>query len=218
MATADLAITTRSLGKILDDLGGIDPARVLLKQPLGQATEADLIRCNAGGSTRCELVDGMLVEKGMGYNESGLALVLAAYLGAFIVPRNLGLLTGEAGMMRLVPDLVRMPDLAFASWDRIPDRRRPTGPIAGFAPDLAVEILSRSNTRAEMARKRREYFASGVRLVWEVDPIARTVAVFDAPDRSRVLDESQILDGGDVLPGFALPLADLFGELDRHGI
>ncbi len=68
MATADLAITTRSLGEILDDLGGIDPARVLLKQPLGQATEADLIRCNAGGSTRCELVDGMLVEKGMGYN------------------------------------------------------------------------------------------------------------------------------------------------------
>ncbi len=121
-------------------------------------------------------------------------------------------------MMRLVPGLVRVPDLAFASWDRIPGRRRPTGPIADFAPDLAIEVLSRSNTRAEMVRKRREYFASGVRLVWEVDPVARTVAVFDAPDHSRVLDESQTLDGGDVLPGFALPLADLFGELDRHGI
>ena len=115
MATADLAITTRSLGKILDDLGGIDPARVLLKQPLGQATETDLIRSNAGGLTRCELVDGMLVEKGMGYNESNLALALAGFLRAFIVPRNLGLLTGEAGMMRLVPGLVRVPDLAFAS-------------------------------------------------------------------------------------------------------
>ena len=218
MATADLAITTRSLGEILDDLGGIDPARVLLKQPLGQATEADLIRCNAAGATRCELVDGMLVEKGMGYNESDLALALAGFLRAFIIPRNLGLLTGEAGMMRLVPGLVRVPDLAFASWDRIPGRRRPTGPIAGFAPDLAVEVLSRGNTKAEMARKRAEYFASGVRLVWEVDPIARIVTVFEAPDRSLVLDESQVLDGGDVLPGFALPLANLFGELDRHGI
>ena len=69
-----------------------------------------------------------------------------------------------------------------------------------------------------MARKRRENFAFGVRLVWEIDPVTRTVAVFDAPDHSRLLDDSQILDGGDVLPGFALPLADLFGELDRHGI
>ncbi len=68
-----------------------------------------------------------------------------------------------------------------------------------------------------MARKRREYFEAGVRLVWEVDPGARTVAVFDAPEHSTMLDASKTLDGGDVLPGFALPLADLFGELDRQG-
>ena len=54
-------------------------------------------------------------------------------------------------MMRLFPGLVRIPDLSFTSWDRIPGRRRPKGAVAGFAPDLAIEVLSRSNTKAEMA-------------------------------------------------------------------
>ena len=120
-------------------------------------------------------------------------------------------------MMRLFPGLVRLPDIGFASWDRIPGRRRPTSAIAGFAPDLAVEVLSRSNTKTEMARKRREYFKAGVRLVWEVDPRARTVAVYEAPEGAILLEVGQTLDGGEVLPGFALPLADLFADLDRQG-
>jgi Uma2 family endonuclease len=217
MSTATSQERTRNIADLLKDLGGIAPSRVRLKQPLGLATEADLIEMNERGETLCELVEGLLVEKGMGYEESCLALALASYLRAFIVPRNLGLLSGANGMMRLFAGLVRVPDLAFASWDRIPGRRRPTEPIAGFAPDLAIEVLSRSNTKAEMARKRREYFEAGVRLVWEVDPRARTVSVYDAPERSTCLDVAQTLDGGDVLPGFALSLADLFGELDRQG-
>ena len=68
-----------------------------------------------------------------------------------------------------------------------------------------------------MARKRREYFAAGVRLVWEVDPRARTVAVYEVPDQPTILEVGQTLEGGQVLPGFALPLADLFTELDRQG-
>ena len=209
--------TTQNVAELLEDLGGIDPARVLLKKSREPATEADLIAINDSGKTLCELVDGLLVEKGMGYTESDLTLILAGFLRAFIVPRNLGILSGESGMMRLFPGLVRMPDLAFASWDRIPGRRRPTGAIAGFAPDLAIEVLSLSNTRKEMARKRLEYFQAGVRLVWEVDPRARTVAVYEAPDQPTVLEVGQTLDGGEVLPGFALPMADLFAELDRQG-
>ena len=96
-------------------------------------------------------------------------------------------------------------------------RTFPTEPIAGFAPNLAVEVLSRSNTKAEMARKRREYFEAGVRLVWEVDPRARTVAVYETPEQATVLDASATLDGGEMLPGFALPLIELFAELDRRG-
>lgn len=67
-----------------------------------------------------------------------------------------------------------------------------------------------------MARKRREYFAAGVLLVWEIDPRTRTAAVYTATDRVTVRAEAQTLDGGDVLPGFTLPLRDLFAELDRH--
>ena len=217
MATATYTDTTRNLAEILEDLGGISPDRVRLKTPLGEATEADLIELNERGNTLCELVDGMLVEKGMSYTESGLTVVLLVFLRAFIAPRNLGLLTGADGMMRLVPGLVRVPDIAFAAWDRVPGRRWPTGAIAGFVPDLAVEVLSRSNTKAEMARKRREYFQAGVRLVWEVDPSSRTVAVFDAPEQFVLLDATGTLDGGAVLPGFALPLGELFSELDRQG-
>jgi Uma2 family endonuclease len=90
-------------------------------------------------------------------------------------------------------------------------------PIPGLAPDLVVEVLSESNTEGEMARKRREYFTAGVRIVWLIDPEGRTVEVFVSEDQSTVLDEGQTLDGGNVLPGFTLLLGELFAELDRHG-
>jgi len=216
-ATEAPAATWETVDDLLEQLGGIAPARVRMRPPPGTATEDDLIAVNAKKGGICELVDGVLVEKRMSYVETALALVLAGFLRAFIIRRNLGIVSGPDGMMRLLPGLVREPDVAFTSWDRIPDRRYPTGPIAGFAPDLAVEVLSPGNTEAEMARKRREYFGAGVRIVWQVDPRARTVAVFDSPDRPTILDESMTLDGGEVLPGFVLPLVDLFGELDRQG-
>ena len=216
MATATTPAALVTIRDLLEHLGDIAPDRVRLRPFPGTATEADLIEANDRKETIYELVGGVLVEKGMGYSESVLALVLAASLRAFVLPGNPGVISGADGMMRLFPGLVRGPDVAYASWDRIPGRRFPTDPIAGFAPDLAVEVLSPSNTAAEMARKRREYFEAGVRLVWEVDPASRTVAVFDAPERSTLLDESRTLDGGQVLPGFALPLAELFTELDRR--
>lgn len=216
MATATTPAALVTIRDLLEHLGDIAPDRVRLRPFPGTATEADLIEANDRKETIYELVDGVLVEKGMGYSESVLALVLAASLRAFVLPGNPGVISGADGMMRLFPGLVRGPDVAYASWDRIPGRRFPTDPIAGFAPDLAVEVLSPGNTAAEMARKRREYFEAGVRLVWEVDPASRTVAVFDAPERSTLLDESRTLDGGQVLPGFALPLAELFTELDRR--
>ena len=143
--------------------------------------------------------------------------MIIGFLRAFVVPRNLGLVSGADGMMRLFPGLVRIPDVAFVSWDRVPGGRIPADPIADFAPDLAVEVLSRWNTKAEMARKRREYFAAGVRLVWVVDPELRIVTVFTGPEQWTSLAESETLEGGDLLPGFQLPLSALFAELDRQG-
>jgi Uma2 family endonuclease len=79
-----------------------------------------------------------------------------------------------------------------------------------------VEVLSESNTADEMARKRREYFAAGVRLVWQVAPLTRTVEVYTAPEQVTVLHEEDTLEGGAVLPGFALPLREFFAELDQQ--
>src|SRR5262249_28109228 len=123
---------------------------------------------------------------------------------------------GADGMMRLAPGLIRIPDVAFLNWDRFPNRQIGTEPIPDLAPDLAVEVLSPSNTEREMERKLQDYFRVGVKLVWYIDPRRRTVDVYPAPDQTTRLTADQILDGGVVLPGFQLPLADLFAELDPH--
>ena len=102
---------------------------------------------------------------------------------------------------------------AFISWSRLPDRRLPAGPVWGLAPDLAIEVLSQGNTEAEMQRKLRDYFAAGVRLVWYVDPATRSAWAFTAVDQVAELTEEQGLSGGDVLPGFELPLRDLFAKV-----
>ena len=119
--------------------------------------------------------------------------------------------------MRLEAGLVRLPDISFVSWEQLPGRTIPLDPIAGLFPDLAVEILSKGSTKREMARKRREYFFAGSCLVWQVDKDKRTLEVFTAPDRSVVLTEEQTLDGDDVLPGFSLPVKQIFAALPSGG-
>jgi Uma2 family endonuclease len=208
--------TMDTLADLVEQLGDIPLARIRM-QALGTATEQDVLDIYHREKRLCELVDGVLVEKAIGFRESILAMALGALLRDFVIPRNLGLVSGESGMMRLFVGLVLIPDVAFASWDRFPHRRVPTEPIPSLVPDLAVEVLSASNTPREMARKCQEYFEAGVRVVWLVDPEARTVAVYTAPDQFTVYDATQTLDGGDVLPGFTLALGDLFAELDRQG-
>jgi Uma2 family endonuclease len=207
--------TTETLADLLEQLGGIAPNRVRYPPAPGTATEQDVLDLARREKRMYELVDGALVEKAMGFRESMLAAALCGFLRSITIPQNLGVVTGEQGMMRLFPGLVRMPDAAFVSWDRIPGGRIPEEPIPDLTPDIAIEVLSEGNTPGEMERKRKEYFAARVRLVWMVDPIHRTVTVYTAPDRFTVLGENDVLDGGDVLPGLAIPLRDLFAELDR---
>ncbi len=211
---ASLETPILTIGELLRRLGDIPPDRVRFKPAPGTATIDDLLRPENEG---CELVEGTLVEKAVGLEESFLATWLSTLLNQFVVPRNLGMVTGEAGFMGLPGGPVRGPDVAFTSWDRMTNRQRPGDPIPELAPDLAVEVLSRGNTRGEMVRKRSEYFRAGVRLVWEIDPRARTVRVYTSETAYTDLVATDTLDGGAVLPGFAVPLADLFAELDRHG-
>jgi Uma2 family endonuclease len=206
--TSTTAIIT--LADLLEQLGGIAPARVRFRPVPGAATEEDMLAIHDREGRLYELVDGVLVEKAMGLRESYLAIVLSTILWNFVQLRNLGLVTGEAG-------LVRIPDVAFISWTRLPHQCVPTALVPDLAPDLAVEVLNAGNTPGEMARKRQEYCAAGVHVVWQVDSNARTVEVFTAPDQSTVLHEAQTLTGGTVLPGFTLPLQELFSKLDLRG-
>src|SRR5690348_10027749 len=93
---------------------------------------------------------------------------------------SLGLVAGSDGMMRIATGLVRMPDVSVVLWERLPDHKVPSEPIPSLAPDLAVEVLSPSNTSAEMNRKIAEYFDAGCRSVWIVDPSTRTVHVYES--------------------------------------
>ncbi len=212
---ASNAAVAGSLNEILAELGGIAAHRVRREPAPGGATITDLMRANDNGA-HCELVDAALVEKAMGWSESLIAIILGGLLREFVNSRNLGVVSGPDGFMEILPSLVRGPDVAFTSWERIPDGRVPSEPVPRIVPDLAVEVLSIGNTFMEMSRKRHEYFHAGVRLVWMVDPRERSVAVYTTINDYVILDESQILKAHDVLPGLEIRLADVFGELDRR--
>jgi Uma2 family endonuclease len=212
------AATIETLADLKDRLGDIPLWRIRYHPPPGTATEADVIAALEAPRKRiCELIDGVLVEKPMGFNESMLAHFVGVKIDAFVRPRNLGIVTGEAGTMRLLSRRVRAPDVSFVSWNRLPGRRPPAVPIPDLVPDLAVEVLSESNTPKEMAIKRQEYFGGGTQLVWEIDPDTRTARAYTASDVFTPLTAADALDGGPVLPGFILPLAEVFAELDRQG-
>jgi Uma2 family endonuclease len=208
-----------TVADLLQRLGEIGPDRVCVWPPPGTATEADVLAALEAPRKRiCELIDGVLVEKAMGCAESVLASYLIILLDAFVRPRNLGLIAGADGTVRLWAGRVRIPDVAFFSWDRFTDRRVPKEPIPLLCPDLAIEVLSVANTPKEMLLKRQDYFATGVNLVWEFNPRDRTVGVYSSAEApSAVLMEADVLDGSPAMPGFTLPLCNLFAELDRHG-
>ena len=208
--------TLSTLDDLCQRLGGVAPERIRTHPAPGTATVADVIEIGEREGVLCELVYGILVEKVMGYSESGLGSAVLALLYAFVVPKNLGIVTGEAGTVELMPGLVRIPDVAFTSWDRLPGGRYPTAPVPALVPNLAVEVLSPSNTVGEMALKRQDYFAAGVELVWEIDPTTRNIAVYTSVTNRRTLTLTDTLDGGTVLPNFSIPVGAVFAELDRH--
>jgi Uma2 family endonuclease len=216
ITAATLAPTTWTLADLADRFGPMPLHRICFDPFPGTAVEQDVLDFQERENRLFELVDGILVEKAMGFPESILAIVLATEIRKYLAGKQLGTVAGPDGMMRLAAGLVRLPDVAFISWDRFPNRQIQPTPIPDLAPDLAIEILSPSNTAAEMRQKLHDYFTAGCQLVWYVDPDTRTATVYTAPDQSIVLDESQALDGGAVLPGFLFALRELFAELDPH--
>jgi Uma2 family endonuclease len=203
-----------TLADLLRSLGRISPQRVRIVPTPGTATVKDVIHFLQREKRKYELVEGTLVEKVMGAKESFIAMYLGLLLGNWNTAHdNVGMLLGEAGTLKLLKGLVRIPDLSFTNWDRVPDRKVPSEPIPGLVPNLAVEVLSEGNTKAEMERKLKEYFKAGVELVWYIDPEKQTVTVYTSRDDATVLTAKDTLTGGDVLPGFQVPVAQLFAGL-----
>jgi Uma2 family endonuclease len=189
---------------------GVMPLRRLRLNTSGwQATEEDVIALNDRENHLCELLDGILVEKTVGVYESYLALQIAFLLTDYVRQYDLGVVLGTDGMMRLWPGRVRIPDASFISWDRLLNKQVPRIPMIESGPNLAVEVISPSNTDREMREKLADYFASNVLLVWYIYPTKREVHVYTTPEKVTVLNVDETLDGGSVLPGFRLELLKL---------
>ena len=146
-----------------------------------------------------------------GFRHGRFAAEIAAAVANFVKPRGLGVVTGaETGFfIARDPDTVRAPDVGFVRADRLAGIE-PAGFFPG-APDVAVEVLSPSDRASEVNAKVRDWLDAGSRMVWVVDPENQTVAVYSSPSGAVILGASETLLGGEVLPGFTLPLGEIFG-------
>lgn len=162
---------------------------------------------------RLELVRGRVVrEPPPGARHGDIAHRIGRILGNFVADGDLGRVADHAGfLLSEDPPTVRQPDLAFVPRESVPDE----GPPIGYwrvPPALAIEVVSPANTIIGMREKIRDYFDAGSREVWIVDPTGETVTVHTSPRDVRILTIGDRLEGGEILSGFTLELAELFGE------
>jgi Uma2 family endonuclease len=210
-----MSTTFPTIAELQEQLGGIPAERICLEPHPGTATEADLLAAMARRDGIYELVDGVLVRKPMGFYEAIVAAEVIRRLGNFVEQFNLGKVAGADGMLKILPPQVRYPDVAFVSWERLAGHNLRKERVPQLAPDLAVEVLSESNTPEEMDQKVHEYFAGGVRLVWIIDPETETAVEYTAVDQANDIPIAGSLTGRDVLGGFELNLRQLFASASK---
>lgn len=159
-----------------------------------------------------ELVRGELVEMAPPGGEHGnIASRLDRRLGTYVEKQALGYVLVESGYcLECSPDTVRGPDVSFVRRERLPGGKLPRQFIPG-APDLAVEIISTQDRRAEIERKIEDYLTHGTQRVWVIDPDARTVTVHLPGGSARLLRGDDFLDGEEVIPGFTMRVSELWG-------
>ena len=204
----------RTIADLINGLGGIPPDRIRMTPPPEFATEADLAKA---GKPTCELINGTLVEKAMGDAESIVGMNVGRLLGIHVAAGDLGVVMGEAGFIRLGKGMVRAPDVTFIPWENLPNEEYPDEAFWAVAPGLVVEVLSPSNTPEEIVQKLKEFFAAGCKLAWVLDPASKTAKAYTSLKKVKEFDATGVLDGGKVLPGFTLPLADVFTPRKRKG-
>ena len=179
-----------------------------------QLMTADEMLALPRGQFRYELINGELKTMSPTGHEHGvLTANLTAVLHNHVKANRLGVIcAAESGfLLTQDPDTVRAPDIAFISRER----SEKVGRISGYwlgAPDLAVEILSPSDTVRRVEGKVAEWLEAGTRLVWVVSPRLHTVTVYHSLTAIVTLTEKDSLDGGEVVPGFQVAVAEIFAE------
>src|SRR5262245_17672232 len=165
------------------------------------------------GDILYEVVNGEVRElPPMGAFETSLANILLGHLEPFCRDHGLGRAFMEMlFLFNRSRSLQLRPDVAFVSYGRWPRGQGvPDTAAWEVVPNLAAEVVSRSNTWDEIVEKIRNYFDAGVERVWVVSPRTEQVYVYSAPNTNRIVDRNETLEGEDIVPGFALPLAQLF--------
>ncbi|MBC8100441.1 MAG: Uma2 family endonuclease [Armatimonadetes bacterium] len=175
----------------------------------------DIIQTPEYADKNVELIEGVIVEMSpTSWKHGNIALFIATPLQLFVVARKLGYVSVEAGYLLFKnpdgKDTIRAPDVSFAKQERAPQGIPDEGYVP-YPPDLAVEVVSPNDKMREISTKVGEYLRAGTPLVWIVDPYTQTVIVHRLGSIAAY-DVNGILDGGDVLPGFTLPVRDIFPE------
>jgi len=163
---------------------------------------------------RYELVKGALIRMAPAGSEHGeVAMDLAGPLHRYVKEHNLGkVYAAETGFkLESDPDTVRAPDIAFVGSERVKQTGRPKGFWPG-APDLAVEVVSPSDIVSEVENKVAEWLSAGAQMVWVVSPKLHAITIYRSLTDIVMLTEKDTLDGGDVVPGFQIRVAEIFGQ------
>ncbi len=149
----------------------------------------------------------------VGMEHGEISALLVTKLANAVLERKLGRVYTACACFRVNAGLSFSPVAAFLTRERLRGTRPSRKPFQG-APDLAVEILTPTDTVGKISRRLVDYFGNGARLVWVINPADHTVLVYHSPQPDRILKAGDVLDGEQVISGFSLPVVDLFAEYD----
>lgn len=197
------------------DRFGVPAWRVCADPMPGRAIVKDVVRVECRTKYTHELFDGTLIRAVGTCVTAYLGAELVGRLAAFTEAHDLGFLFGPRGTVEIAPGVVVSPSIGFVPWDQRPDGTVPFEAVPKLVPTLVVELLCPGRTRREIRHKIGVYFRHGTRRVWVIDPDTEAAEVYTSPTAKTAVPPAGTLDGGDVLPGFRLPLAKLFERLAK---
>lgn len=162
-----------------------------------------------------EVVNGELVMSPKNNFEHGqICMRLSTALMGHVVKHKLGAVLDSSTGFWMHNRNCRAPDVSFVAKERLMGMEHPPREFFQGAPDLAIEVVSPSNSAPEITERLRDFFESGARLAWVIHPVERYVEVCTSPNERRLTSAEGILDGADVVPGFTYEIADLFKAWD----